>query len=75
MFSYFFFRDYAYVIDDLFFLFLFFLEFAVCISVISFKCVYLSPQLLLILEKTVLEIFLPVIHTDVVALHYLENSC
>lgn len=55
--------------------FFFLLEFTVCISVISFKCVYLSPQLLLILEKTVLEIFLPVTHTDVVALHYLENSC
>lgn len=73
MFSYFFFRDYAYFID-VFFVFCFF-EFSVCISVISFKCVYLSPQFLLILEKTVLEIFLPVIHTDVVALHYLENSC
>lgn len=46
-----------------------------CISAISFKCVYLSPKLLLILEKTVLELFLPVKHTDVVALHYLENSC
>lgn len=35
--------------------------------------VYIFP--LLILEKTVLELFLPVKHTDVVALHFLENSC
>lgn len=38
--------------------------------------VYFFPlSFLLILEKTVLELFLPVKHTDVVALHYLEKSC
>lgn len=38
--------------------------------------VYFFPlSFLLILEKTVLELFLPVKHTDVVALHYLEESC
>lgn len=29
----------------------------------------------LILEDFLLEFFFPVIHTDVVALHYIENLC
>lgn len=66
--------------------FFFFCCLNLCISAIRLKCVYLSPPEAfvlitsaqcygLILEDFLLEFFFPVIHTDVVALHYIENLC